>query len=88
MVTLKKVKTFVANNEGARLVRLKEAWVSGRGYVQMPLPAAIGFHLESDILQMLQTAIDFGATKFGFEIKYEQYQHPATADFSIKELTS
>ena len=85
-VTLEKVKKFVSANEGASLIRLKEAWVAGKGFIQMPLPAAIGFHLESDICQMVQTAIDFGATKFGFEIKYEHYQHPATADFSLKEL--
>lgn len=86
MVTLQKVKKFVADNKGAKLVRLKEAWVAGKGFIQMPRPAAIGLHLESDICQMVQTAADFGATRFGFEIKYEQYQYPATADFSLKEL--
>lgn len=87
MVTLKKVKEHIAfNGAEAKLVRLKEAWVEGIGFVQMPRPAAIGLHLESDICQMVQCAIDFGATKFGFEVKYPQYQHPAIADFGIKEL--
>ena len=87
-VTLEKVKKFVEANEGAKLIRLKEAWVLGKGFIQMPCPVAIGFHLESDILAMVQTAIYFGATKFGFELKYELGCASVTADFSLKELTA
>lgn len=88
MVTLEKVKSHINTNlsAGGKLVRLKEAWVAGKGWIQMPRPAAIGFHLESDICQMVQTAIDFGATHLGFEIKYPQFKHPATADFLAKEV--
>lgn len=89
MVTLEKVKKHILDNPllgAAKIIRLKEAWVEGKGWIQMPRPAAIGLHLESDICHMTQTAIDFGATKLGFEIKYPQFQHPATADFSVKEV--
>ena len=92
MVTLQKVKKHLAENplsangKLVRLVRLKEAWVEGRGWIQMPTPLASGVHFESDICQMVKTAIDFGATKLGFEIKYPEYHHPATADFSVNEV--
>lgn len=89
MVTLQKVKKHIADNpllSDGKIVCLKEAWVEGKGWIQMPRPAAIAFHLEGDICQMTQSAIDFGATKLGFEIKYPEYPHPSTADFLVKDV--
>lgn len=89
MVTLQKVKKHLADNPfsaNGKLTRLKEAWVLGKGWIQMPRPTFLGLHTESDICQTVQAAIDFGATKLGFEIKYPEYPHPATADFSVKEV--
>lgn len=88
MVTLQKIKNHLADNPlsaHGKLIRLKEAWVQGKGWIQMPRPTFLG-HTESDICQAVQCAIDFGATKLGFEIKYPEYPHPATADFSVKEV--
>ena len=89
MVTLEKVKASLAGNPlsaHGKLTHLKEAWVEGKGWIQMPRATFLGLHTEYDICQTVQTAIDFGATKLGFEIKYPECPHPATADFSVKEV--
>ena len=81
MANLSKVKAFVSRQIGATLIELKEYWIQGKGFTQ-----CLHQNSESEIYEAITDAISKGATSFAFRIKYEQYEHDTTADFSLKEV--